>query len=69
MRTTTERTTLTVLRREGVWRVELEGQHFGHSPDKEIAKAAAHRRAREMQDKGQACQVKVFGEHGFWAAA
>ena len=64
-----DRAVLTVLRQEGVWRVELDGQEFGHSPDKEIAKAAAHRRAREMQDAGRACQVRVFGEHGFWAAA
>ena len=69
MRAVLERAVLTVTRHEGVWRVELEGQHFGHSPDKEIARAAALRRAREMQDAGKACQVRVFGEHGFWAAA
>jgi hypothetical protein len=69
MRMVPDRAVLTVMRHEGVWRVEHEGQHFGHSSDKEIAKAAAHRRAREMQDSGRACQVRVFGEHGFWAAA
>jgi len=63
-----DRAVLTVTRIEGVWRVEHEGNHFGHSPDKEIAKAAAHRRAREMHDGGRACQVRVFGEHGFWSA-
>ena len=48
--------------------MELAGEQFGHSPDKEIARAAAHRRAREMQDKGRACQVRVQGD-GSWAAA
>jgi hypothetical protein len=68
MRTVPERTVLTVTRHEGVWRVEHDGQHFGHSPDKEIAKAAAHRQARQMMDAGRACQVRVYGELGFWAA-
>jgi hypothetical protein len=69
MRAIAQRAVLTVERREGVWRVELEGQHFGHSADKEVAKAAANRRAREMLDAGQPCQVRVSGEHGFWAGA
>ena len=66
MRTTMNRTVLTVTRTEGVWRVELEGQSFGHSAEKEVAQAAANRRAREMQDSGRPCQVRVFGETGFW---
>ncbi len=68
MRIIPERAVLTVTRTEGVWRVEQDGQEFGHSEDKEIAKAAANRRAREMIDTGRACQVRVSGEHGFWAA-
>lgn len=68
MRITPERAVLTVTRSEGVWRVEHDGREFGHSPDKEIAKAAANRRAREVTDGGRACQVRVYGEHGFWAA-
>jgi hypothetical protein len=66
MRTTTERTILTVARHEGNWSVEQDGVHFGQSADKEVAKAAASRRARTLQDDGQACQIRVSGEHGFW---
>lgn len=65
MRTVPDRAVLTVTRHEGVWRVEHDGDTFGHSPDKEIAKAAANRHAREMLDGGRACEVRVFGEHGF----
>lgn len=68
MRAQIERMVLTVTREDGVWRVEQEGLLFGHSPDKEIARAAAVRRAREIQDGGQPCQLRVHGEHGFWAA-
>lgn len=46
--------------------VEHDGEHFGHSPEKQVAMAYAHRRAREMLDRGRACQVRVHGEHGFW---
>lgn len=66
MRAIPERAVLTVTRNQGVWWVEHEGATFGHSPDKEIAKAAANRHAREMQDKGRPCQVRVHGEHGFY---
>jgi hypothetical protein len=58
---------LTVARHEGHWAVELDGQLFGESSDKEIAKAAANRRAREVVDSGRACQVRVSGEDGFYA--
>jgi len=68
MRMTPERAVLTVTQHEGVWRVEFEGKTFGHSTDKEVSKAAATRRAREMQDHGHACQLRVYGEHGFWRA-
>jgi hypothetical protein len=60
-----DRAVLTVTRREGSWVVELDGQVFGQSIDKEIAKATANKRAREMQDSGHACQVRVSGELGF----
>lgn len=65
MRMVPDRAVLTVTRHEGVWSVEHEGEHFGHSPDKEIAKAAANRHARTMLDGGQACEVRVYGETGF----
>ncbi|HEY3696732.1 hypothetical protein [Phenylobacterium sp.] len=62
-----DRAVLTVTRHEGVWVVEHEGSIFGHSPDKEIAKATANKRARQMLDGGRACQVRISGEHGFFA--
>lgn len=65
MKLTIEREVLTVNRQDGVWSVEYEGRHFGHSHDKEITKAAANRHAREMIEAGQACQIRVAGEHGF----
>lgn len=69
MRTMTDRAVLTVVRHEGSWAVELEGEFFGQSIDKEVAKAAANRRAREIQDGGRPCQVRVSGEHGYFDAA
>ncbi len=44
------------------WAVEHGGGFFGHSSDKEIAKAYAHKRAREIVDRGGAAQVCVRGE-------
>jgi len=64
MRMVPDRAILMVARHEGVWSVEHDGQTFGHSRDKEVAKAAANRKAREMQDSGRPCQVRVHGEHG-----
>lgn len=61
-----DRAVLTVLRHEGVWVVELDGELFGRSRDQEVAKAAANRRAREIQDSGRACQVRISGEMGFY---
>ena len=68
MRADFDRAVLTVLRHGGAWAVEHEGEHFGHSPEKEVAKAYAHKRAREMLGDGRACQVRVYGEHGFFGA-
>jgi hypothetical protein len=67
MRMTLDRAVLTVLRHEGAWAVELDGELFGQSRDREVSKAAANRRAREMQDAGRPCQVRVAGETGFYA--
>ena len=66
MRMIPDRAILTVARDGVGWAVQLDGELFGYSPDKEIAKAAAHRRALQMQDSGRACQVRVTGEHGFY---
>jgi hypothetical protein len=68
MRMISDRAILTVLRHAGTWVVQHDGEHFGHSPDKEVAKASANKRARLMQDSGRACQVQVRGDLGFWAA-
>jgi hypothetical protein len=62
-----DRAVLTILRHDGAWAVELDGEIFGRSQDREVAKAAANRRARQMQDSGRACQVRVSGETGFYA--
>lgn len=68
MRMNSDRAILTVMRQAGLWVVEHDGELFGHSPDKEIAKASANKRARQMQDGGRACQVRVSGDLGFFAA-
>ena len=65
MRTIVDRAILTVIQHEGSWAVEFEGQLFGHSIDKEVAKAAAHKRARQMQDGGRPCQIRIGGEPNF----
>ncbi len=63
---TLDRTVFTVMRHDGQWAVEHEGRYFGHSREKEEAKAAANREARAVQDAGQPCKVRVVGEHGFF---
>jgi hypothetical protein len=62
MRQVPERTVFTVLRLEGSWAVEHQGMMFGHASEKEVAKAWAHKRAREVVDGGGAAQVLVRGE-------
>lgn len=66
MKTDDERLVLTVRRHDGAWAVEEEGAYFGHSSEKEVAKATANKRARQVQDAGGRCQVRVSGEHGFF---
>jgi hypothetical protein len=62
---TIDRVVLTLARNAGVWSVDLEGGAFGHSFDKEVARAAAIKRARDIQDGGRACEVRVMGEPFF----
>lgn len=68
MRMNSDRAVLTVMRHDGSWFVEYDGEHFGHSIDKEVVKATANKRARQMQDAGRPCQVRISGELGFFAA-
>ena len=51
-----------VVRLDGAWAVEHGSEVFGHATDKEEAKAWAHKRAREVVDRGGAAQVLVSGE-------
>ena len=43
--------------------MEHEGLFTDHSRDKEVAKAAANKRARAAQDSGRPCKVLVWGEY------
>jgi len=62
MKSYPDRTLLSVVRQNEMWAIEHDGAHFGHAKDKEVVKATANKRARAMQDDGQACQVRVSGE-------
>ena len=42
--------------------MEHQGEVFGHASEKEVAKAWAHKRARQVVDSGGAAQVLVLGE-------
>lgn len=69
MRDVLDRAVLTVIPHEGRWAVEHEGEFFGHSAEKEVAKAYANKRARQYQDGGRACLVRIHGEQGFYTPA
>ena len=69
MRNGPDRAVFTVVRHKDGWAVEHDGQFSDLTADKEVAKAAANKLARAAQDAGQACLVRVTGEHGFYAAA
>lgn len=60
-----DRAVLTLARSEGVWSVEFEGEQFGHSSEKEVARAAASKRARNIQDGGRPCEIRIVGEPFF----
>ncbi|MEO6338569.1 MAG: hypothetical protein ABIO39_00905 [Caulobacteraceae bacterium] len=63
------RTVITVSRLETGWAVEEGGEFYDRTPNKDEAKAAAHKRARAAQDAGRPCQVRVDGETGYFSAA
>ena len=68
MRIPQDRAVFTVKRTNGLWLVEHDGEEFGHSADKEVARAEASKRMRAVQDSGRACQIRVSGETGFYVA-
>ena len=61
-----DRRVLTVCRHGDGWAVEEAGSYFGQSADKDVAKASANKRARQMQDAGCPCRVRVCGEAGYF---
>jgi hypothetical protein len=65
MRAVVARSIFTVTRNRDLWAVEHLGEYFDHSMDKSEARASANKRARQAQDAGQACQVRVSGETGY----
>lgn len=69
LRNQPDRLTFTVVRHNGGWAVEHDGEHLDQTIDKEVAKAAANKRARACHDAGQPCIIRVSGENGFYAAA
>ena len=62
-----DRTILTICRHQDGWAVEEEGRYFGYSADRDVVRATANKRAREMMDEGCPCLVRVAGEPGFYA--
>ncbi len=66
MRPTILRTIFTVAKHEGGWAVESGGEFFDATPNKDEAKASAHKRARAAQADGALCQVRISGEQGFF---
>lgn len=69
MRNGPDRDIFTVVRHADGWAVEHGGTLSDVTPDKEVAKASANKRARASLDAGRPCVVRVFGEHGFFNAA
>jgi hypothetical protein len=67
MRTELARIIFTVTRDRELWAVEHLGEYFDHTREKSEAKASANKRAREAQDAGRPCQVRVTGEVGYLA--
>ena len=68
MRYAPQRAVFTVVRHSDGWAVEHDGEVSDVTSDKEVAKAAANKRARAAQDAGQPCLVRVFGELGYFGA-
>lgn len=66
MKISQDRIVFTVTRDRELWAVEHLGEYFDHSSDQNEARASANKRAREAQNSGAACQVRVSGETGYF---
>ncbi|HWA60163.1 MAG TPA: DUF2188 domain-containing protein [Caulobacteraceae bacterium] len=53
----------------GAWVVEHDGRRLDTTSTQEEARAAANKHARQAQDDGRPCQVRVIGEAGFFMEA
>ena len=66
MQTPAKRAIFTVSHVTGGWAVEHDGIFTDTSPDKSIVMASAAKRARAAMSQGEAVQVKVEGETGYF---
>ena len=55
-----------VVQHDGAWSVEHQGQHSNRSPDKAVVIASATKLARAAISAGQAVQVRIEGETGYF---
>ena len=60
------RVVLTVSPHDNGWAVERDGAYSDQSSNKEEAKAAATKQARQLIDSGMPCQVIVTGDIGYF---
>jgi hypothetical protein len=56
-----------VVRSDGGWAVEHDGERSNRSTDKNEAMASASKLARAAMSKGQLVQIKIEGESGYYA--
>ena len=66
MQTPDKRTIFTVCSVTGGWAVEHDGVVTEPSPDKAVAQASAAKLARAAMSDGEAVQVKIEGEAGYF---
>ena len=57
-----------VIRNDGAWAVEHEGELTNRSRDKAEANAAASKLARAAISQGRMVQIRVEGESGYYVA-
>lgn len=66
MQTPEKRTIFTVCPVTGGWAVEHDGVFTDTCPDKAIAQASAAKLARAAMSEGEAVQVRIQGEMGYF---